>query len=200
VRDSCSDRKDEINRHRRQQDDGFEALPQRRSFNRFKKLRLTLRWRDRFFSVSECDGFQGVQWSLQRLHFFHRTTITLQYSDAGRSGVQLNTLAPPKGPSSTGKVHVSPARTRVPVGNTEISAETDALFALCTKQTSDPVLFQFGMICVRTFDNVLVFLTAASAEPPRATVAANTNAKIQTLNFPNISFPSKLGPPTLTLQ
>jgi hypothetical protein len=62
VRDSCSDRKDENNRHRRQQDDGFEALSQRRSFNRFKKLRLTLRWRDRFFSVSECDGFQGVQW------------------------------------------------------------------------------------------------------------------------------------------
>ena len=63
---------------------------------------------------------------------------------------------------------MSPARTRVPVGKTETSVETDALFALCTKQTSAPLLFQFGMICVRTFDNMLVFLTAASAKPPRA--------------------------------
>jgi hypothetical protein len=32
----------------------------------------------------------------------HRTTMTLQYSDAGISGVQLNTRAPEKGPRRTG--------------------------------------------------------------------------------------------------
>jgi hypothetical protein len=32
----------------------------------------------------------------------HRTTMTLQYSDAGSSGVQLYTRAPEKGPRTTG--------------------------------------------------------------------------------------------------
>lgn len=119
----------------------------------------------------------------------HRTNITWQYSDAGVSGAQLNTLAPSKAPSNTGKVHVSIPRTRVPVGNTEMTAETGALFELCTKQTSDPLLFQFGMIRVETFDKVLDFLKRASAVPPKVRVVTTTDAEIQTLNFPNISSP-----------
>ena len=118
---------------------------------------------------------------------FHRTTITLQYSDAGVRGVQLNTLAPAKGPSSTGKVKVSAARTRVPEGNTEISVETDALFALYTKQTSVPLLLKLGMILVRTFDKTLVFLTDASAELLRANVVASANAEIPKPNILDIS-------------
>src|ERR1700728_1695421 len=86
-----------------------------------------------------------------------RTIMTLQYSAAGRSGVQLATLAPDSGPSTTGKVQVSPARTRVPVGNTLTIVETDALFALYTKHTSVPVLLKLGIICVRTFDKWFVF-------------------------------------------
>ena len=65
--------------------------------------------------------------------------MTLQYSDAGMSGDQLNTLALANGPNTTGKVNVSPASTRVPVGNTEMRVETEALFELYTKQTSVPV-------------------------------------------------------------
>lgn len=60
----------------------------------------------------------------------HRTTMTLQYSDAGVSGVQLNTLARAKGPRITGNVKVSAASTKVSFGNTEISVETEALFEL----------------------------------------------------------------------
>ena len=51
--------------------------------------------------------------------------MTLQYSDAGMSGDQLNTLAPANGPNTSGKVQVSPASTRVPVGKTEMRIETD---------------------------------------------------------------------------
>jgi hypothetical protein len=60
----------------------------------------------------------------------HRTTITLQYSDAGINGDQLYTRVPERGLSTMGKVQVSPASTSVPVGNTEMSVDTDVLFAL----------------------------------------------------------------------
>jgi hypothetical protein len=42
----------------------------------------------------------------------------------------------------------------------------------------NPVLFQLGMISVRTFDNMLVFLTAASAEPHRTKALAIREAVI----------------------
>jgi len=103
------------------------------------------------------------------------------------SGVQLNTLATSWAPSNIGKVHVSIPIIRVPVGNTETIAETGALFELCTKQTSDPPLFQFGMMRVETFDKVLDFLKRASAVPSRAKMVANREAKMQTLHFPDIS-------------
>jgi hypothetical protein len=45
------------------------------------------------------------------------------------------------------------------------------------------------MMRVETFDKVLDFLKRASAVPPRARVIATTDAKTQTLNFPNISSP-----------
>ena len=62
-----------------------------------------------------------------------------------------------------------------------MTAETGTLFELCTKQTSNPLLFQFGKMRVETCDKVL-----ASAVAPRARVVATTDAEIQTLNFPNI--------------
>jgi hypothetical protein len=80
---------------------------------------------------------------------FHRTNITSQYSDPGKSGVQLNTLASSKAPRNTGNCHVSFSINRMLAGNTEMIAETGALFKLCTKQTSDPLLFQFGIIADR---------------------------------------------------
>jgi hypothetical protein len=70
-----------------------------------------------------------------------------------------------------------------------MTVETGTLFELCTKQTSDPLLFQFGMMRVETFDKVVDFLKRASAVPPRARVVATTDAEIQTLNFQNISPP-----------
>ena len=66
-----------------------------------------------------------------------------------------------------------------------MTAETGTLFELCTTQTSAPLLFQFGMMRVETFDKVL-----ASAVPPKARVVATTDAEIQTLNFVDISPPS----------
>jgi hypothetical protein len=118
---------------------------------------------------------------------FHRTNITWQYSDAGGvGGLQLNTLASLKAPSNIGKVHVSVPISRVPVGNTEMTVETGTLFELRTKQTSDPLLFQFGMMYVETFDRVADFRKRASAGPPRVRVVASTDAEIQTLNLPNI--------------
>jgi hypothetical protein len=65
----------------------------------------------------------GMRWS-------YLTAMTLQYSDAGISGDQLNTLAPDRGPKTSGNVQVSPERTRVPVGNTDMRTETGAGFAL----------------------------------------------------------------------
>ncbi len=75
-------------------------------------------------------------------------------------------------------------KTAVPIGNIEMIAETGTLFELCTKQTSDPLLFQFGKMRVETFDKVL-----ACAVAHRAMVATTTDAETQTLNFPNILSP-----------
>jgi hypothetical protein len=95
---------------------------------------------------------------------------------------QLYRRAPPKAPSDTGKVQLSMPviATAVPMGNTEMIAETGTLFELCTKQTSDPVLFQFETMRVDTFDNVL-----ASAALAGTNAVAITNAEAP--NFPNIS-------------
>ena len=129
-----------------------------------------------------------------RSYLSHCTDNTLQ-DPACLGGVQLNTFVPPKAPSKIGKVQLSIPKTAVPMGNTVMIAETGTLFELCTKQTSAPLLFQFGKMRVETFHKVL-----APAVPTRARVVATTDAEIQMLNFPNISFPSKLAPPTLTLQ
>ncbi len=96
-------------------------------------------------------------------------------------GVQLNTFALSKAPSTNGKVQLSIPKAAVPIGNTETVAKTATLFELCTTQASAPL---FGMICVETFDKVL-----ASTALPKVRVVANTDAEIQTLNFANISPP-----------
>jgi hypothetical protein len=105
-------------------------------------------------------------------------------------GVQLYSFAPPKAPSDTGKLQLSIPVTAVPMGNTEMIAETGTLLELFTMQTSDTVLFQFRTMRVETFDKVL-----APAAPIRD--AATTGTEIQMLNFLNISSLLKLRPPTL---
>jgi hypothetical protein len=91
-------------------------------------------------------------------------------------GVQLYSFAPLKAPSDTGKVQLSIPITAVPMGNTEMIAETGTVLKLCTKQTSDPVLFQFRTMRVETFDKVL-------ASAVLARTRATTGAEIQMLNF-----------------
>ena len=86
-----------------------------------------------------------------------------------------------------GKVQLSTPKTAVPIGNTEIRAETGTLFEFRTKQTSDPLLFQFAKIRAETFDKVL-----ASALLPDAMVVAIADAKIQMQIFRNI-WPPKTG-------
>jgi len=99
---------------------------------------------------------------------------------------QLYRCAAPKAPNETGKVQLSMPVTAVPMGNTEMIAETGTVFELCTKQTSDPVLFQFETMRVDTFDKVL-----ASAALARTNAVAITDAEAP--NFPNISSPFKIG-------
>jgi len=107
-------------------------------------------------------------------------------------GDQLNTLVPLRAPSNNGKVQLSIPKTAVPMGNTEITAETGTLFELSTTQMPDPLLFQFGMMRAETFDKVL-----ASALLPKATAVTTTNEKIQTPSFSNIEPPYRLGSPKL---